>query len=246
MIKNYITPDWPAADRVKAFATTRHQGFSNAPFASLNLGFRGGDNPDTVMANRKKLRSDLNLPAEPKWLKQVHGNVVVQADTIDEPPEADASFTRELNVICLAMTADCLPLLVCDLQGTCVAAIHAGWKGLLAGVIDTTLDAMKIDSRDTLVWLGPAIGPTVFEVGSEVRSQFLDQDSTADKAFTAKSKEKWLMNIYLYAHQRLHKRGITQIYGGDRCTYTDAEHFFSYRRDKGITGSLASLIWLSG
>ncbi len=245
MLKNYITPNWPAADNIKAFATTRREGFSTGAFASFNLGFRGGDNPEIIAANRKKLCADLNLPDEPKWLRQVHGNVVVQADTMSPLAEADASFTRIPNVVCLAMTADCLPILVCNRQGTCVAAIHAGWRGLLAGIIDSTLEAMQIEPEDTLIWLGPAIGPTVYEVGDEVRTLFVEHDAQAADSFTPKSTEKWLMNLYSYAKQRLHRRGISQIYGGDRCTYSEPEYFYSSRRHKGITGSLASLIWLS-
>ncbi len=241
---NLITPDWPAPANIKAFTTTRAGGYSQAPFDSFNLAKGIGEDEAIVARNRLLLKEQLQLPSEPRWLQQVHGIQAIQADLHSMNTPADASFTRKINTVCVVTTADCLPLLVCDRAGTCVAAIHAGWKGLSAGVIEATLKALAVSSDQLLVWLSPAIGPQVFEVGDEVYQQFVAHDAQASLAFKRKQNNRWLADIYLLAQQRLNTYGVTQISGGDFCTYSNPEQFYSYRRNN-ITGRMASLIWLT-
>ncbi len=236
-----ITPDWPAPSCVRALTTTRTGGVSLPPYDSLNLGDHVGDAPDAVAENRRLLREYLRLPAEPRWLSQVHGTHCCDAATVQTPIEADAQFAGEPGVVCAVLTADCLPLLLCDTAGERVAAVHAGWRGLLDGVIENSVQAMGED--EVMAWLGPAIGPAAFEVGAEVRAAFIERDTHAAEAFVAVEGDKWLADIYQLARQRLAACGITQVYGGDLCTFSDSERFYSYRRD-GQTGRIASLIWL--
>jgi len=242
MMQNWIAPDWPAPAKVHALVTTRHGGVSMAPYASLNLGDHVGDDPDAVAANRSLLQA--SLPAQPVWLKQVHGSGIADADHALGVPEADGSVARQENVVCAVLTADCLPVLLCDRTGTVVAAAHAGWRGLADGVIEATARAMAVETGEILAWLGPAIGPQAFEVGDEVRQVFMAHDPAAELAFIPSARAgKWLADIYLLARQRLARIGVTQVYGGDYCTLTDSERFFSYRRD-GVTGRMASLVWI--
>lgn len=240
-----ILPNWPAPANVRALQTTRNGGISQAPYDSLNLGSHVEDNPLDVARNRQLLNRF--VPTEPVWLNQVHGTVVVDASETTCVPDADASYTRARNAVCAAMTADCLPVLLCNREGTVVAAAHAGWRGLCDGVIEATISAMNEPSENLMAWLGPAIGPQAFEVGAEVRQEFIAQHDAAIDAFLPIAGGKWLGNIYQLAQQRLKRAGITEIYGGgvdeDFCTYTDRERFFSFRRD-GKTGRMASLIWL--
>lgn len=242
-MNNFITPDWPAPAKIKAFTTTRAGGFSCAPFDGFNLAMHVGDSFENVKRNREYLREVLQLPHEPFWLSQAHSTTVVEAKRKPLNLIADASFTREINTVCAILTADCLPLLICDQNANCVAAVHAGWKGLLGGIIEETLKALKIPGEDLLVWLGPAIGASVYEVGEEVREKFIAHDSNAEIAFHALSKDKYLMDIYSLARQRLAHQNITRVYGGEFCTLTQKDKFFSYRRDK-ETGRMASLIWI--
>lgn len=244
MNEGWIIPDWPAPANVRAVQTTRAGGVSMGAYASLNLGDHVGDDPVAVARNRAILRAA--LPAEPVWLKQVHGNVVADADRALGIAEADAAVARKSDAVCAVMTADCLPLLLCDESGTVVCATHAGWRGLAGGVIEAAVAAMKVAPASLLAWLGPAIGPQAFEVGEEVRQAFLAHDPQAQKAFVpgaSSAEQKWLADIYLLARQRLGLLGVTRVYGGGLCTCSDAERFYSYRRD-GATGRLASLIWL--
>ncbi len=236
-----IFPDWPAPAHVKALQTTRVGGASKAPYDSLNLGDHVGDDPLKVAANRQLLSP--YVPTEPLWLNQVHGIAVVDAAKASCLPDADASFTRANNAVCATMTADCLPVLLCDEAGTVVSAVHAGWRGLCDGVIEAAIAAMQVQPQSLMAWLGPAIGPNAFEVGAKVRAAFMSHDKEADLAFRPIADDKWLGDIYLLARQRLHKLGIENVYGGGLCTYTDQTRFFSFRRD-GATGRMASLIWL--
>ena len=238
-----ILPDWPAPANVKSLQTTRVGGVSIASYDSLNLGGHVGDDALKVAANRQLLSP--YVPSEPLWLNQVHGTVVVNAAITSCQPDADASFTRAPNVVCATMTADCLPVLLCDEAGTVVAAVHAGWRGLCDGVIEAAVAAMQTPPKSLMAWLGPAIGPNAFEVGIEVRAAFMLHNNDAELAFRPAADSKWLGDIYLLAKQRLHKLGVTRIYGGGLCTYTDQARFFSFRRD-GATGRMASLIWLDG
>ena len=238
-----ITPNWTAPPNVKAYTTTRKGGDSQSPYSSLNLGDHVGDDPKAVAANRATLRQ--LLPSEPAWLKQVHSIKIVTADPNASNCSADASITTELNKVCVVLTADCLPVLFCDRAGTTIAAVHAGWRGLAGGILEATLQRFNKAPEDILVWLGPAIGPQDFEVGEEVRDSFTDYLPEATKAFKANRENHWLADLYLLARQRLAHHGVTNVFGGEFCTYTNAENFYSYRRDK-ITGRMASLIWLDG
>ena len=241
-IQNFcITPDWPAPANVKALQTTRQGGVSTAPYDSLNLGEHVGDEPLNVARNRVFLNH--LLPSEPVWLEQVHGTVVANADMASCLPTADACIARQRNSVCVVMTADCLPVLLCDKQGSVVGAAHAGWKSLASGVIEATVQAMNAPPQNLLVWLGPAISQDAFEVGGEVRAAFVAAHPQAASAFVAGQFGKWFADIYALARIRLNALGITQIYGGNHCTYSESDKFFSYRRD-GVTGRMGTFIWL--
>ena len=252
LLSSFMLPNWPAPAHVKALQTTRIGGVSYAPYASLNLGTHVGDDALAVAHNRQLLSA--YLPSEPVWLNQIHGIKALDAATVSGVQDADATYTSKANIVCVTMTADCLPVLLCDEAGTTVAAIHAGWKGLLDGVIENTINTMQLaahtatnqalNTQYLMAWLGPAIGPQAFEVGSEVRAAFIAIDANATCAFKSLGSNKWLCDLYKLARQRLNTIGVTQIYGGNLCTYTDAARFYSYRRDQ-VTGRTASLIWLS-
>ena len=237
----WIVPDWPAPPGVRTLITTRAGGASRGAYAALNLGLRSGDDAEAVARNRASLRQW--LPAEPLWLRQVHGTTVVEADTAEDNPEADAALARRNGLVCAVLTADCLPLLLCDEAGTVVAAVHAGWRGLCAGVIEQTLRAMDRPPQALLAYLGPAIGPAAYEVGAEVRQVFVEADAQADSAFAPGKPGKFYADLYALARQRLARSGVARVYGGGYCTYTERERFYSYRRD-GVTGRMASLIWM--
>lgn len=260
-----IFPEWPAAQNVRALVTTRQSGVSRSPWASFNLATHVGDDATAVAANRAALRG--LLPAEPRWLEQVHGTRCVDAAHVVLPVAADASFATQAGVVCTVMTADCLPVFFCNRAGTVVAAAHAGWRGLLAGVLENTLAAMNCTPDQVIAWLGPAIGPAAFEVGAEVRDAFLAHDAACGHAFALNGQktghspdpllggygsaqlrsstvgqETWLCDLYALARQRLQQAGIVAVYGGGLCTFSDRARFYSYRRD-GTTGRMASLIW---
>lgn len=235
-----IIPEWPAPAGVRALQTTRLGGCSLAPYATLNLGLHVGDAPEAVAANRHCV--DQELPAPPVWLEQVHGTVTVRADAAGTCPVADAAVTRQPGVVCAIMTADCLPVLLCDAAGSVVAAAHAGWRGLSQGVLESVVAAMETPPAHLMAWFGPAIGPQAFEVGNEVRATFLCHDPAAAQAFVPLAGGQYHADIFLLARQRLHALGITRIHGGGICTFQDARRFFSHRRD-GQTGRMASLIW---
>jgi hypothetical protein len=241
--RDWIVPDWPAPANVRALITTRSGGVSTGPFASMNLGQRIDDDMQSVRTNRASLR-DL-LPAEPKWLLQVHGARVVDADRLQLPVEADAAVARNPGSVCTVMVADCLPVLLTDRAGSVVAAAHAGWRGLAAGVLENTVRAMGTTPDELLAYLGPAIGLSAFEVGADVRDAFLTRNADAASAFVAHKPGKWLADLFALARQRLRASRVTQIYGGGLCTYSDPRRFFSHRRDK-VTGRMAALIWLTG
>lgn len=237
---DWIVPGWPAPANVRALVTTRSGGVSGGTYASLNLGLRTGDDPQAVAANRARLR--VMLPQEPKWLRQVHGCDVVEADTLADAPEADASIARRPNTVCVVLVADCIPVLLADRAGTAVAIAHAGWRGLAAGVIERVVERMGPAAEDLVAYLGPGIGPRAFEVGADVRDAFLAGDARAEAAFTPHVPGKWLADLFLLARQRLARAGVANIHGGGLCTYSDARRFFSYRRER-ATGRMAALIW---
>lgn len=235
-----IHPDWPAPPNIRSLVTTRVGGISQPPYDNFNLGSHVGDTPEAVATNRAILRE--HCPSEPKWLNQVHGKAVALADGHVFPVDADASVAFESGTVCAVLTADCLPVLFCDRQGTRVAAAHAGWRGLAAGVLEASVAAMQCEAANVLAWLGPAIGPQAFEVGDEVCEIFVRDLPEAESAFVQMQPGKWLADIYLLAQLRLARVGVTNVHGGGFCTYSDLERFFSYRRD-GATGRMASLIW---
>ena len=242
---DWIVPDWPAPAGVHALFTTRVGGVSRAPYASLNLGDHVGDEPAAVAANRLRLRQALVGTGDPVWLEQVHGTRVIDAASDragTKPEQADAAFARAPGVCCVVMTADCLPVLFCDAGGSVVAAAHAGWRGLCAGILEQTVAAMAVPAHTLLAFLGPAIGPQAFVVGDDVRAAFVARDAAAATAFTSQAAGKWLADIYQLARLRLAACGVDQVFGGTWCTVGDAARFFSYRRD-GRTGRMASLIW---
>ena len=238
-------PDWHVPDSVRALSTCRNGGVSIGDFKSFNLAHHVGDDAESVKQNRAILVRDWLLPTEPHWLNQTHSTHVIEITDKTLEHDADASWTEQPEKVCAVMTADCLPLLVYNPVEHRVAAIHAGWRGLLNGVIENTLDAMTTNPAASFVWLGPAIGPSVFEVGPEVVEAFTALDSAAEICFTrSENQGKFLADIYALARQRLQKFDITNITGGNSCTYLEENRYFSYRRDN-RTGRMASLVWLN-
>ncbi|MFN4148934.1 MAG: peptidoglycan editing factor PgeF [Rhodocyclaceae bacterium] len=241
MPAEFIVPDWPAPPNVHALVTTRAGGVSSGPYASFNLASHVGDDPAAVAENRRRLRA--LLPTEPVWLQQVHGTRCVDAARQPVDTVADASFSRRPGIVCAVLTADCLPVLLCDETGSVVAAAHAGWRGLAAGVIEATVTAMGVPGERLIAWLGPAIGPQSFEVGAEVREAFVADDPAAADAFGACGYGKWLCDLYRLAILRLSRLGVCRVTSAEFDTFRDRERFFSYRRD-GASGRMASLIWI--
>ena len=239
-----IIPDWPAPVRVRAASTTRQGGASASPYDSLNLAEHVGDDPVCVADNRRRLAAMLGYAAEPAWLEQVHGVEVVAAETVHAPVAADAAWTRAPGQPCVVMTADCLPVLLCDRAGTVVAAVHGGWRGLAGGAIAAAVAAMNAPPTELLAWLGPAIGPDAFEVGEEVRAAFLRLDAGNVGCFRPSPAGRWLADIENLARRQLRRLGVRAIYGGGCCTFSEPERFFSYRREN-RTGRMATLIWLA-
>lgn len=248
MRNDVIVPEWPAPPNVSAIQTTRKGGCSLPPYESFNLGSHVGDDPMRVEHNRNMLNEW--LPSEPVWLEQVHGTQVVFAETAGCRPVADACVTKTKNAVCVVMTADCLPVLLCDQGGTVVAAVHAGWRGLADGVIESAVKSMAVAPRELIAWLGPAIGPEAFEVGPEVRDIFTRQDAAAAQFFSAmpntkpEDAGKSRADLFGLARLRLHQLEVDRIYGGGWCTYQNPDLFFSYRRD-GQTGRMATMIWMN-
>lgn len=245
-MSSLLLPDWPAPASVKACSTLRTGGVSLPPYDSLNLGTHVGDELASVLENRQRLVKYAHLPQMPHWLEQVHGTDVVHlvaGQNSESRYVADAVYSHQPQQVCAVMTADCLPVLFCSRSGDEVAAAHAGWRGLCAGVLESTVRQFSAAPAEIMAWLGPAIGPQAFEVGSDVRDAFMAREPVAREAFVAQTGGKYLADIYHLARLRLRLAGISQIYGGDLCTLSDRSRFFSYRRD-GITGRMASLIWL--
>lgn len=239
-----IQPDWPAPPGVRAVATTRAGGLSSGPWAGLNLGDHVGDHPATVAANRALLTQALALPATPYWLRQVHGTRIVPAEAAGPYPEADGCITHAVGQVCVILTADCLPVLLCDTAGRHVAAVHAGWRGLAAGILEQAVTQLHAaGAGELLAWLGPAISGPAYEIGPEVRDAFLATHPAAHSAFTPGRPGHWHLDLYTAARQRLTAVGLTAIHGGTHCTLREPENFYSHRRDR-TTGRQATLIWL--
>jgi len=242
---DWINADWPAPPGVYAVTTTRLGGESRAPYASLNLGAGTSDAPATVARNRARLRSALGLAHEPCWLEQVHGSEVVRATHYDEAPRADASVGEPGSPPCVVLTADCLPVVLCDTSGTRIGIVHAGWRGLANGAIARCVEYMDHPGRELLAWLGPAIGQDSYEVGREVRDACLVGAPGAGSAFVPSParRDRWLADLYAIATSQLESLGVLYIHGGRFCTYRDRSRFFSHRRD-GTTGRFATLAWI--
>ncbi len=237
---DWIVPDWPAPPGIKSLVTTRNGGVSTGAWASFNVGLRTGDDDAAVHANRQLLRAC--LPQQPKWLRQIHGAQVVVADDLAGIPEADASIARNAGTVCAVMIADCMPVLLCDEASSVVGIAHAGWRSLSSGVIENAVHEMQVAPGGLLAWLGPAIGPDAFEVGSEVRDAFLATDPAAADAFAPCRTGKWLADLSKLARQRLARCGVQRVFGGGLCTFRDPARFYSYRRNP-VTGRMAALIW---
>jgi hypothetical protein len=249
MTEPWFEADWPAPRGVRVLSTLRGAfggGASRAPYAHFNLGGHVGDDPAAVAENRRRLRVEAKLPAEPSWLSQVHGTRVAELEA-EAPLEgpADGAIARQAGKVCAILTADCLPVVFAADSGECVAAAHAGWRGLAAGVLEATVSALGLPPGRLMAWLGPAIGPEHFEVGAEVRAALLQNDPGADGAFRLNTQGRFMADLGALTVRRLEKLGMTRIYGGGECTYAHSERYFSYRRD-GVTGRQATLIWREG
>lgn len=240
-VADWIVPDWPVSGRVRALVTTRHGGASCGAYAGFNLGERVGDDAQAVASNRRCLRRF--LPDEPIWIRQMHGTRVVEAEPWSLGAEADGAVTRTPGRVCAVLTADCLPVLLADAAGAVVGIAHAGWRGLVAGVIENLVRAMGVAPESLIAYLGPAIGAGAYEVGRDVFDAFVAADPDAATAFAPRGAGKFLADLNLLARQRLGQLGVASIHGGTLCTYSDAGRFYSYRRD-GATGRMASLVWM--
>ena len=240
-LADWIVPDWPVHSRVRAFVTTRAGGVSEGEYASMNLGAHCGDAPDKVAANRAIVRR--HLPADPLYLAQVHGADVVDAAASGERPRADAAIAKEAGRVCVVLTADCMPVFLADAQGNAVGVAHAGWRGLAAGVLESTVAALGAPPAQVHAWMGPAIGPDAFEVGPEVRDAFLGLDPQAEAAFRGHRAGRYMADLYILARRRLAKAGVASVQGGGFCTFHERERFFSYRREK-ASGRMGAFIWL--
>jgi len=240
---DWIVPDWPAPARVRAFVTTRAGGVSRGPYATMNLSASNGD--DAIDVARNRARACEALPAMPIWMRQVHGTDVLDLDRWSgDRPTADAAVASLQGRVCNVLTADCLPLLLCDAEGDRVAVAHAGWRGLAAGVIEKAVAALQAAPDEVLAWMGPAIGPRAFEVGPEVREAFVSRDARAESAFVPHVPGKFMADLYALTRQRLEAAGVTRISGGGFCTYHETERFFSYRREK-ASGRMGAFVWLA-
>jgi polyphenol oxidase len=247
MTDTWLFPDWPAPPRVHAAVTTRDgPGVSAAPFARLNLGLRSGDAADAVGINRGVLQQALALPTAPRWLRQVHGTTVAELGPLPTADElqADAAVSHLPGTVLAILTADCLPVLFCAPDGSEIAAAHAGWRGLAAGVLEATLTQMQSPREQLLAWLGPCIGAVSYEVGDEVRSAFVDHAAAAKDCFAPTRPGHWSCDLAALARHRLHAAGVAQVHGGGFDTFTDPR-FYSYRREGARSGRFASLIWLA-
>jgi hypothetical protein len=244
--RSVIVPDWPAPASVHAVVTTRCMpGNSQPPYDSFNLGLRSGEDENIVRANRALLERALQLPSSPRWLQQVHGDrsLRVTEEIFDGEQQADAVFTTQPDIVLAILTADCLPILFCAEDGTEIAAIHAGWRGLSAGIVESTIARLRTPRSKLLAWMGPAIGRVSYEVGDEVRDAFVAKSPDSASAFVATRTGHWLCDLYALARQRLNAIGVEKIFGGNFDSLSDAR-FYSYRRDGARSGRFASLIWL--
>ncbi|MFO7808642.1 peptidoglycan editing factor PgeF [Guyparkeria sp.] len=240
----FIEATWPTPGGVRAGVTTRIGGHSRPPFDGFNLATHVGDDPEAVAANRAELAEMLVLPEPPRWLNQTHGTAVVGPEVPTDLPEGDAAFTDRPGEVLAVLTADCLSVTLASHDGSEVAVAHAGWRGLAAGVIEQTVDRFSVAGDELMAWLGPAIGPSHFEVGEEVREAFMREYPADASAFRGAGEAgRFHADLFALARSRLRRQGITRVYGGERDTYALPELFYSYRRDRGETGRMATLVW---
>ena len=239
----WLPADWPVPENIHAGSTTRSGGISKSPYDSLNLAAHVGDDVKNVLHNRQLLINKLNLPAEPAWLEQVHGCRIIDPADATKKGQADGAYTRCANHVCVVLTADCLPLLICDRGGHETAAIHIGWRGYAKNIIAFAIKAFSQHPRNLLAWIGPCISAGYYEVGAEVREACMINNRESSDAFTPSRKGHWFADIQLLVRLQLRNCGLDNIFGGEYCTYRDRELFYSYRRD-GITGRIASMIWM--
>ena len=237
----WLEADWPAPPGVVAGTTLRSGGVSRDPYASLNLGAHVGDDPEAVRSNRRRFVEACGLPAEPPWLRQVHGTHVISEGNAPDQP-ADAIVGKRPGAICAVLTADCLPVVFASADGGEIAAAHAGWRGLAAGVLEAAVAALTAPAGDVLAWLGPAISQAAFEVGGEVREVFVQSDPGAAGCFWQNERGRWQADLYGLARLRLERCGVMRVFGGGRCTFGEPDAFFSYRRD-GQCGRLATFVY---
>jgi hypothetical protein len=240
----WIEPDWPVPARVRAISTLRTGGCSLGHYASLNLAAHVGDDPECVGENRRRLCEAASLPGEPLWLEQVHGTAVALHDGDVAAPRADASIATSAGRVCAVLTADCLPVVLADRAGTRLGVAHAGWRGLVGGVVEATIAALGCPAEELVAWLGPAIGPAAFEVGPEVREAFVTRLPTLAECFVENARGRLQADLYGLARRQLAVAGVTAVYGGGWCTASDSRRFFSFRRE-GTTGRMATLAWLA-
>lgn len=239
----WLAANWPAPAWIKAGTTCIGSGFSQAPYASLNLAEHVGDNIEQVEQNRNLLQQELHLPAPPLWLKQVHDNTVIESDDWHPGIAADGCTTHKPGIVCAILTADCLPLLLCDEQSRQIAAIHVGWRGLCQNIVDSAISRFSSDHDKILAWTGPHIHQQYYEVGEDVRTACLQACPGVDHAFVRNKKGHWLASLETLVHHQLMNKGISMIFSSNRCTFAQEDNFFSYRRNK-VTGRMASLIWM--
>lgn len=238
-----IAAEWPALDAVCGFSATRHRGFSRGPHASLNCGYTVGDDPNAVARNRQALANKLGIERDVQWPRLIHGAQVYRIGRETMPETADAVWTDRAGELCVVTTADCLPVLFCNEQGSEVAAAHAGWRGLAGGVLEATVAAFEDPASKLMAWMGPAIGPKAYEVGQEVHKAFVERDEGAEQCFAPSPAGRWLADLYGLARGRLGAAGVERVYGGGFCTYTEEDRFYSYRREK-TAGRMASGVFL--
>lgn len=248
MSAGWLWADWPLAGRVLAGVSTREGGVSGPPWGALNLGLHVGDRPAHVLENRRRLAATLALPADPGWLRQVHGVKVARLGALEAQPEieADAAVAFEPGVVCAVMTADCLSVVLADRAARCVGVAHAGWRGLAGGVLEATIAALGVSPAELFAWLGPAISQRCYEVGDEVREAFVTADPGAAAAFVPNARDRWQADLALLAQRRLAAAGVSQVSGGGFCTFSDRARFHSHRRDGAASGRMATLAWLPG
>lgn len=240
----WLPANWNAPPRIAAGTTLRRGGVSRAPFDSLNLAMHVGDLPGAVTENRRRVAEALELPSEPVWLNQIHGDTVIKGSPHGKPVSADGCYTDQGGVVCAVMTADCIPLLLCNRAGSEIAAVHVGWRGLCAGIIPAAMASFQEKAANLLAWIGPHISAKHYEVGNEVRAACADMDEDAINGFTRNQQGNWQADLDKITRIILVKHGLTAVSGCGRCTYAEDRDFFSYRRAN-RTGRMASFIWMA-